>query len=429
MPACAPGQDGAGALVAHLFRRESARLLATLVASLGSAHLALAEDAVQDAMVAALRTWPIAGIPDRPAAWLQTVARHRALDRLRGEARRRGSESTLTTNAELGAASRALGRAIEQTVCFEHELTDEQLRLLFLCCHPALSADAQACLTLKLVSGLGVRAIARAFLAEPAAIAQRLVRAKARLCELGVRFDLPDLHALASRAAVVRDVIYLAFNEGYGAAEGDALVREDVCAEAVRLAEECARHPVTAGPAACALAALLCLQASRLPARVDENGELVRLADQDRSLWDRALVSRGFAHLRRAIAGDVETRHHVEAAIAAEHARSASWECTDWPRILALYDRLLALTPSPIARLHRAVAVAEVSGASVALRELEALAVSGALDRYYLFHAIRGDVLLRERRVDEARHAFSLAARLPCSAPERRFLEKRAAAI
>ena len=377
-------------------------------------------------------------MPERPAGWLYRVARNRALDRLRRETTFRAKEPEV--RRELLPSSTGPDPARDESPVsadprFSGELTDDQLRLIFLCCHPQLPRDGRVGLTLKTVCGFSVPEIGRAFLDRESTVAQRLVRAKKRIRDLGLPFEVPNPAELPERLDSVLEVLYLLFNEGYATSAGDRLVREDVCAEALRLSEELARVPGLgeggggALPAVHALAALFSFQASRLPGRVDAGGDLVLLERQDRSLWDRGLIRRGFAHLVRSAAGPRETRYHLEAAIASQHAAAASWEETDWPAILALYDRLAVLEPSPVVGLNRAVAVARVEGPEAglkALTELEA-AGGGALDRYHLLPATRGVLLVEAGDRAGAAEAFRAALEGGRSGPERRYLERRLA--
>jgi RNA polymerase sigma-70 factor (ECF subfamily) len=423
-------------LLDHLFRRESGRLVAGLVRAFGADRLELAEDVVQEALLRALRTWPYRGVPDDPRAWLLAVARNAALDRLRREVRYRDRvEAALRREAEpVLPGPLPMGSVGPDDL---DALSEDQLRLLFLCCHPSLPRDSQVALALKTVVGLGTREIAAGFLARESTVAQRLVRAKRLLRENRPDFELPPERELPARLDAVLEVIYLAFTAGYSARAGESLVRRDLCHEAIRLARELARVPVTDRPAVHALAALLCFQGSRLPAREPSaeeagegrRGEVVLLADQDRSLWDRSLIGLGFAHLARSTEGDEETAYHLQAAIAAHHAAAPSAEATDWPGIVALYDRLAARDRSPVVALNRAVAIARAEGAAAGLRELDGLErddrQGGELDRYHLFHAARGRLLEELGRPEEAAAAYRRALECPASGPDRRFVESR----
>jgi RNA polymerase sigma-70 factor (ECF subfamily) len=298
----------------------------------------------------------------------------------------------------------------------EEQFRDDELRMVFLCCHPEIPRDSAVALSLKTVGGFGVREIARAFLADEAAIAQRLVRAKRQIRERGIRFEMPPGSELEARLDAVLDVIYFIFNEGYAAHEGDALMRQDLCGEALRLGRLIATSSLNR-PRVDALVALMALQAARSPARVDALGDLVLLEDQDRTLWDQRLISMGFFHFDRSLTGDAVSPYHVEAAIAATHARGRLW-----PVVLDLYDDLMAVNPSPVVALNRAVAVAKVHGAEAGLA---ALPDGAKLKNYYLYLAVRGHLLAESGRPAEAAEAFRAALECPCSEPERRFLSKR----
>ncbi|HEX2189088.1 MAG TPA: sigma-70 family RNA polymerase sigma factor [Longimicrobiaceae bacterium] len=400
-----------------LFRREAGRLVSGLCRVFGPHNLELAEDVVQEALLRALREWPFRGVPDDPRAWLARTARNRALDLLRRDA-------TLARKAPLLAPEAEDGDAAPEAF-FGGELADDQLRMVFTCCHPAVPAEARVALTLKTVGGFGVPEIARACLAREATVAQRLVRAKRRIREAGVRFEVPAGAELPARLDSVLEAIYLTFSEGHAASSGPAALRADVCAEAVRLAELAAAHPTVAGPRPHALAALLLLQAARLPARVDGDGDPVLLPRQDRSRWDARALARGLAHLERAAAGGVLSPYHLEAGIAAAHATAPSWEATDWPHVLRLYDALLALKPSPVAALNRAVALAMVDGPAAGLRAADAAACHPALAGFPLLHAVRGDLLARLGDRSAAAASFRRALSLPLSDPDRRLLERR----
>ena len=405
-------------LVDHLFRERSGQMVAWLTRIFGPAHLDLVEEVVQDALVKALQQWPFTGIPQNPAGWLFQVARNRALDVLRRHASFRNRAEALAD--ELTRSSELLQR---HEWLVDDLLQDDELQMILLCCHPALSRDAQVALSLKTVGGFSVQEIARAFLVADGTIAQRLVRAKRQLRIANARFELPSGEDLPQRLDVVLEVIYLLFNEGYAARAGDTLVRNDVCGEALRLARLVAGSTVST-PSAHALAALIAFQSARLAARVDEGGEVVLLDHQDRAQWDPRLIAMGFAHLERSAAGTIMSAYHVQAAIAAAHARTTTPEDTPWPTILRLYDDLLLLQPSPIVALNRVVATWKVRGLEAAERELQALEQASTLDGYYLLPALKGRLLAARGALDQAREAFDTALRLPCSEPEKRLLRR-----
>lgn len=407
-------------LVDHLFRREAGRMVAALTRFMGPARLDLAEEVVQEALIQALKRWPFHGVPGNPRAWLYRVARNLALDRLRRDASFRGKETSIRD--VLGPEERDGGQG---EVLLEGEVDDDQLRLVFLCCHPELARDARVALTLKTVLGFSVPEIARAFLAPQATIAQRLVRAQKRIRESAIAFEVPPPTELPARLETVLEVLYLAFNEGYGAHEGDALVRTELCEEALRLASHLAALQATDRPVTHALAALLFFQAARLPARIDTEGELVRLEDQDRALWDRALIGRAFRHLESSAAGEEISEYHLQAVIAAEHTAAASDGSTAWERILDLYDQLLERNPSPIVALNRAVAVAKVQGPAAGLAAIATIEDHPAIVGYYLLHATRADFEAALGEREQAAQSYRQALACPASLPERRFLERR----
>lgn len=407
----------AAELTERLFRRSAGRLVAHLTRSLGTEHLGLAEDAVQDAMLRALQTWPFNGIPADPEAWLFRVARNRALDELRQLATRSRALNTLVGEP---ASPPQMGGA---------PFVDDQLTMMFLACHPALSEPMRVGLTLKVVAGFGVDEIAAAFLVPRGTIQQRLVRAKRVLRATVVPFAMPHEQDLPERLRDVLAVLYLAFNEGYAASAGDAPVRGELCIEAIHLGTVLAEHPVTNRPEVHALLALMILQASRLPARVDSLGALVLLDEQNRELWDRAAIARGFRHLEQAAAGDCLTSYHLEAGIASCHAMAPSVADTDWSRILAYYDQLLEVDHSPVVRLNRAVAVAMVHGPEAGIRELAGLDRDPRLRRYHLLPAVRARLLERAGRAAEAARGYARAAKLARTTAERDLMERRLASL
>lgn len=407
----------AGPLVERLFRREYGRITAALTRLVGSARLDFAEDVAQETLVRALRAWSTGTVPDDPVAWLYAVARRVAIDGARRDAMlaRRSGE----IEREFFAPP------AEPDARFQSELGDDELRLLFMCAHPALSADMRLALTLKVGCGLAVHEIAAGLLREPASVAQLLVRAKKRIRDRGLSLTMPDAAALPARLGPVLDAIYLAFTEGHAAASGTPILRADICAEAVRLAEAVAAHPVIGLPEAKALAALLLLLAARLPARVDTEGEAVLLEQQDRTLWDRALIARGYARLAAAATGDNLSEFHLLAAIAADHARAPSFAETDWESIRAYYDLLVRVAPSPLHRLNRAVALAMPAQPARGLVELDTLIDEPALAGFHMLHTVRGELLRRAGRNTEASAAFAHAHALAPNDAVRRFLSKR----
>lgn len=396
-------------------RRLAAQGVAILAARVGVAHLEAVEDALQEALLVALRQWPHHGPPAQPLAWLVAVAKHRFLD----AHRRRRREVALEE-----AVAAALPPPPEEAP----GVWDDQLHLVFVCCHPANAPAGQLALVLKVVGGFTPAEIARALLAREAAVKKVLARARGRLKALNVPVAMPPEDRLPARLEAVRQGLYLLFNEGHSALAGDAAVREEMGLEALRLAELLAAHPRTGTPATHALAALLCFQASRLATRCDAEGHLVLLADQDRTRWDRPLIDRGLRHLRAAGRGDTLTPLHLEAEIAACHALAPTFAATDWPRILTCYDALVALTDSPVVALNRGVALAQVGGPAAALETLARLTEDPRMAGYGPYHVALGELLTRAGRRAEAQASFQRALALPTNAPLRRHLQGRAGA-
>jgi RNA polymerase sigma-70 factor (ECF subfamily) len=404
-------------LLEHLFRRQAGRISSWLTGLLGSQHLQLAEDSVQEAMLRAAQTWPFQGVPEKPEAWLFRVAHNHAISALRRSSR-------FEDNAgELLAALEATTKCIED-VEVEQSLRDDELRMIFICCHPELAQDARVALSLKLVCGFSVSEIARIFMAEESTIAQRLVRAKRLIREQSLPLLMPYKAGLQDRLNSVLEVIYLMFSGGYAAHTGEELIRRDVCLEALRLGRLVADSSMAA-PRVDALVALMALQAARLPARTDAAGDLVLLEEQDRSLWERELIALGFYYFDRSIAGEQISDWHVQAAIAATYANAESSEAIDWRAILGHYDQLLEMTASPVVALNRAVVVVKVHGAEAALAALAPLEGHSAMRGYHLLPAVRGRVLAELGRLAEAEAAFSAALECDCAEPERRFLQKQ----
>jgi RNA polymerase sigma-70 factor (ECF subfamily) len=371
-------------------------------------------------MLRALQTWPYQGVPENPAAWLFRVAHNAAIDAVR-------RDQLIGEKADAVVAALSRSTAITPgDPDFEEELRDDELRMIFMCCHPAIPRDSSVALSLKTVGGFSVREIARAFLADDQTVAQRLVRAKRQIRNHHLTLEMPRGAELRRRLDSVLEVIYFMFNEGYAALEGENLIRQDLCFEALRLGRLIASSSI-ATPKVHALVAVMALQAARIPARTDEAGDLVLLEDQDRTRWDPQLIALGFHHFDRSMAGDVVSEYHVQAAIAATHARAAEAQSVEWPTILELYDQLCAVNPSPVVLLNRAVAVAKVRGAEEALAAIEPLAKDPKLLHYHLFLAVRGRLLLDLGRREEAAGCFGAALSCRCSEPERRFLRRKLA--
>jgi RNA polymerase sigma-70 factor, ECF subfamily len=403
--------------VEAVFRREYGRCVAALIGFLGD--IDAAEEAVQDAFTVAAARWPSQGPPPNPGAWIVTTARNRAIDRLRRESVR--DERHAQAHHLYGAAAAADGAPAQ-----EETVPDDRLRLIFTCCHPALNQPAQVALTLRLLGGLKTPEIARAFLVPEATMAQRIVRAKRKIRDARVPYRVPAEAELPARLGPVLAVVYLIFNEGY-AATADALMRLDLCAEAVRLARLLAGL-MPGEPEAQGLLALLLLLHARRAARAAPGAPLVRLAEQDRRLWDRGQVAEGQAIVRACVQRGRPGPYQVQAAINAVHSVAPSVDRTDWPAILTLYDQLYALTPTPVVALNRAVALAEVRGPAAGLAAVDDLRSAG-LDSYYLFHAARADLLRRLRRGGEAAAAYATARALTANPAEQAFLDARHAAV
>ena len=406
-----------------VWRLESPRVIAGLTRMVRD--LALAEDLAHDALVAALEQWPAEGLPRNPGAWLMAAARHRAIDQLRRRTRLARKHEELARDLEAGRAP--LPPDLDGAM--DDDIGDDLLRLVFITCHPFLSSEAQVALTLRLVGGLTTEEIARAFLVPVPTIAQRIVRAKRTLAEAWVPFDAPRGAARAERLAAVLGVIYLVFNEGYSATAGEDWVRPDLCEDAMRLGRVLSRL-APEDPEVHGLVALMELQASRLRARTGADGAPVLLLDQDRARWDPLLIRRGLAALERAEApGGERGPYTLQAAIAACHARARTAQHTDWARIVALYGALAALAPSPVVELNRAVAVAMAFGPAAGLERVDQLADEPALAGYHLLPSVRGDLLQKLGRIEEARIEFARAASLTRNAREQKLLLDRAAAL
>jgi RNA polymerase sigma-70 factor (ECF subfamily) len=389
-------------------------MVATLTRIFGVANLELAEDVVQETLIKALRQWPYRGVPENPGGWLMHVAKNHALDLIRRDVSFK-NKAALLIEPELDGNGAA-------TFSLDDPLGDDQLTMMFICCHPSLSLEAQVALTLKSVGGFGVLEIARAFLTTEATIAQRLVRAKRQIREKSIAFALPPNAELPMRLNSVLSVLYLLFNKGYRTQQGEDLIHQELCTEAIRLGQLLAAHPIGGDPKLHALLALMFLQASRLPARVDAQGDLLLLAEQDRSQWDQDKIQRGLYHLEQAMQGDELGAFHLEAGIAACHASAPTYETTDWNSILFYYNELLASSPSPIIILNRAVAVAMVHGPEAGLTELEQIQHLPQLKHYYLLPATFGELYERSGQMEKAAAFYREALVLTANETVRRFL-------
>jgi RNA polymerase sigma factor (sigma-70 family) len=404
----------------HLFRREAGRMVAALTRIFGLHNLALAEDVVQDAFCRALEVWQIRGVPDNPSAWLMRTAKNRAIDALRRERTARDFEPEL---GRLFASEWTLVPTVTE-LFGANAIKDDQLRMMFTCCHPRLSEQAQIALVLNLACGFTAGEIAHAFLSSRASVEKRISRAKKVLATSRTLFNFAD-RDFSARLSAVQRALYLLFNEGYHGTSSESAVRAELCREAMRLGTLLLAHPLASSPATYALCALMHLHAARLPGRLDAAGELTSLFEQDRSRWDAALVAKGELLLERSATGTELSEYHVEAAIASVHARAARAEDTNWLAIIRLYDTLMTIRPSPVVALNRAIAVAQREGPERGLEEIRAISDQDRLASYPFYAAALGELELRSGRREVARSHFQTALALARSPMERRFLEQR----
>ena len=404
------------ALVEHFFRHESGKVMAHLTRSFGTTHLELIEDAVQDALFKAMKIWPYNEVPDNPSGWIMRVARNRVIDVLRHHNRNTVFEPALSGSENGGLAGE---------IRLDHELEDDQLRMFFACCQPGLSPESQIILVLKLLCGFSKTEIAQALLKKEEAVAKAFTRAKNRLKVNNEALEVPIGTALEERLDTVLQAIYLLFNEGYHVTEGDALVRKDLCAEAIRLAMLLQEHPNGKVPKVQALLALMCFQASRLDARMNARGELIPLVQQDRSLWNRTMISYGSYYLALASTGQEITAYHLEATIAAEYSLAVSYEATNWNLILKSYNLLLEAKNTPVVKLNRVVVFAKVYGPEKALEELKKMENEPQLQQYHRLHAIKADLLEQVGKPLQATSSLQQAIRLARNEKEQAYLEKK----
>ena len=396
-------------------------MISVLTGIFGINRLQLAEDVVQESLVRALRTWPYAGIPKNPAAWLTQTAKNLALDLIRREKLFHDKEPQIIAFMELWPSDARAG----ESPIFESEIRDGRLRLMFACCHSALSPEDQTALALKTLCAFSANEIANAFLTTEAAIAKRLTRAKQKIRDEHIPFEIPAGEELSRRLDAVLQTLYLLFNEGYKASSGDDLIKEDLCQEAIRLGALLAEHPAGNQPRTHALVALMLLNAARLPARMDSEGNILRLKEQDRSTWNQAMIAHGIKHLSESAAGNELSAYHLQAGIAACHCAASDYESTDWRKILSLYDRLMEMDGSPVIALNRAVAVANVNGPQAGIEAVEAIQNGSQLKSYYLLYAVLGEFEKQLNNFQAAIDNFRKALELTEVSSEQLFLSKR----
>jgi RNA polymerase sigma factor (sigma-70 family) len=408
-------------LVEHLFRHEAGKLVSVLTGIFGTERLQLAEDVVKESLIRALQSWSYYGIPKNPAAWITQTAKHLTLDLIRREKTFRSKQSEIIAFVEGWSAD----SGTDESPMFENEIKDSRLRLIFACCHPMIPQESQTALALKTLCGFGVGEIAKAFLTTEAAIAKRLTRAREKIREVQIPFEIPSGEELSVRLDSVLQTLYLLFNEGYKASSGERLIKKDLCDEAIRLAKLVAEHPMGDRPRTHALAALMLFNAARLSTRLDSAGNVLRLREQDRSRWNKLMIGEGMLQLQRSAAGNDLTEYHLQAAIAACHCTARDHESTDWAQILKLYNRLIQINPSPVVALNRAVAVAQVHGPGAGIAAVEAIQARDTLNAYYLLYAVLAEFETQLDHFQPAADHLRTAIQLTEIKSEKALLSKR----
>lgn len=413
------GHENINQLVDHLYRHEAGKLIAVLTGVFGTANIELAEDVVHDSLVEAMKDWPYKGIPNDPSAWLYKVARNKALNILNKEKYKRqyiaAQQQTLSNNATADAS-----------FFHEHPVQDDQLRMIFTSCHPSLTKDSQIALTLKTLCGFSIPEIAHAFFTTEDTINKRLVRARQKIREAKIPFEVPATNEMEGRLDAVLETIYLLFNEGYSASSGNEMIRYELCEEAIRLAEMIALHPAIQSKShVYALVALMLLNASRFRSRTDKNGNILTLAEQDRKLWDASLIQKGLAYMEKSAVDNRVSIYHIMAAISACHCSAPDFDSTDWKAILNLYDHLLLADPSALVRLNRSVALAKVEGVQTAMKELEQLKTDPSFHSYHLLYATEGEFYFEMKAYSKAAEAYRQAIVHSPLQPEKCLLQKK----
>ncbi len=409
-------------LVEHLFRHEAGRIVSTLTRVFGFDRIELAEDVVQEALLRALQQWPFSGVPENPSAWIMQVARNQALDILRRERNLRSKEAAIVA---------ATGQEMvdESELFLDDEVKDDQLRMMFACCHPSLSVESQVALTLKTLGGFSTLEITRGFLSTEETIHKRIVRAKQKLRDGPAEFEIPAGKELTHRLDAVLQALYLLFNEGYNASHGEELIRRDLCEEAIRLTQLLAQHSAGNTPQTHALLALMLLHAARFSARIDDRGNILLLKDQDRTLWNKEMIAGGLHELDLSAEGGEISEYHLQAGIAACHCLAESYDATDWSRILTLYDMLVEINDSPVISLNRAIAISKVHGPEAGIRAVGDVTKGRHLDGYYLLHAVLGELHMCLGNFEESAKSYRTALALTRVRAEQVFLTNRLEAV